>query len=112
MKKLISQAGGGPEVVTSDGTSRREFLAAGGAAAAGAALIVGTPKVAQLATGGSSSVPAPKAVPTEPSGAAPAEPITAFVRDAKRNEVTVLFGEKEATYNDPVLVKRLLDAAN
>ena len=49
---------------------------------------------------------------TEPSGPAPAEPVTAFVRDARRSEVTVLFGQNETTYNDPVLVKRLLDAAN
>ena len=30
----------------------------------------------------------------------------------ERGEVTVLSGQKETTYNDPVLVKRLLDAAN
>ncbi len=114
MKKLIPAASGGPEGAASDGTSRREFLQAGGAAAAGAAMIVATPKVASLATGGAGgSVPAaPKAVVTEPSGPAPAEPVTAFVRDARRSEVTVLFGQSETTYNDPVLVKRLLDAAN
>jgi hypothetical protein len=113
MKKLIPAASGGPEAAASEGTSRREFLAVGGAAAAGAAMIVATPRVASLATGGSGgSVPEPKAVVTEASGPAPAEPVTAFVRDAKRGEVTVLFGQKETTYNDPVLVKRLLDAAN
>jgi TAT (twin-arginine translocation) pathway signal sequence len=114
MRRLIPAASGGQAAAASDGSSRREFLQAGGAAAAGAAMIVATPKVASLATGGSGAgvPPQPKAVVTEPSGPAPAEPVTAFVRDAQRAEVTVLFGEKETTYTDPVLVKRLLDAAN
>jgi hypothetical protein len=113
MKKLIPAASGGPSAAEGEGTSRRQFLQAGGAAAAGAAMIVATPKVASLATAGAgSSVPEPKAVVTKPSGPAPAEPVTAYVRDPQRGEVTVLFGQKETTYNDPVLVKRLLDAAN
>jgi hypothetical protein len=35
----------------------------------------------------------------------------AYVRDAKRGEVTVLSGTNEATYRDRALVKRMLDAA-
>ena len=33
------------------------------------------------------------------------------VRDPERGEVTVMAGTQETTYNDPVLVRRLLDAA-
>lgn len=112
MKKPIPAPAGGPAEAASDGTSRRQFLQVGGAAAAGAAIIVATPKVASLATGGhGSAAGAGRAIETKPSGPAPAEPITAFVRDAERGEVTVVSGHTETTYRDPVLAKRLLDAA-
>ena len=39
------------------------------------------------------------------------ETIVAYVRDIKRNEVTVMSGTGEVTYRDPVLVKRLVKAA-
>ena len=29
------------------------------------------------------------------------EPVTAYVRDAERGEVTVMFGKNETTYRDP-----------
>lgn len=113
MKKLRPATSGGPDAGEGEGASRRQFLQAGGAAAAGAAMIVATPKVASLAAAGASaSAPQPKAVVTKPSGPPPAEPVTAYVRDPERGEVTVLSGQKETTYKDPVLVKRLLDAAN
>jgi len=51
-------------------------------------------------------------VATDPSGPVPRERVTALVRDADRGEVTVTSGTFETTYRDPVLVKRLLDAAN
>jgi hypothetical protein len=35
----------------------------------------------------------------------------AYIRDAERNEVTVLAGTRETTYRDPILVKQLLDAS-
>jgi hypothetical protein len=35
----------------------------------------------------------------------------AYIRDAERNEVTVVSGMRETTYRDPVLVKRLIDAS-
>ena len=35
----------------------------------------------------------------------------AIVRDVKRGEVTVMKGEREVTYRDKALVKRLLKAA-
>jgi hypothetical protein len=96
-----------------DGTSRRAFLEGTAGAAAGAAVILATPKVASIALNGqSASVAAePKAVVTKPSGPAPYEPVTAYVRNADRGEVTVMSGKRETTYRDPVLVKRLLDAA-
>ncbi len=96
-----------------EGTSRRAFLQGTAGAAAGAAVILATPKVAAIALySPGSSVPAEsKAVVTNASGPAPAEPVTAYVRDAERGEVTVMSGKQETTYKDPVLVKRLLDAA-
>ncbi len=113
MKKAIPVPAGGPQEAARDGTNRRQFLQAGGVAAAGAAMIVATPKVASIAAGGASaSPPLPKRVETKPSGPAPAEPVTAFVRDAERGEVTVMAGHKETTYRDPALVKHLLDAAH
>ena len=93
-----------------DATSRRAFLQGTAGAAAGAAVILATPKVAALATPASGAVAEPKAVPTKPSGPAPAEPVTAYVRNAERHEVTVMSGRTETTYRDPALVKRLLDA--
>jgi hypothetical protein len=95
-----------------EGTSRRAFLQGTAGAAAGAAVILATPKVAAIALDSPGSVASdPKAVVTKASGPAPAEPVTAYVRDAARGEVTVMSGKQETTYKDPVLVKRLLDAA-
>jgi len=96
-----------------DGTSRRAFLQGTAGAAAGAAAILAAPKVASIALDApGSSVPAdPKAVVTKPSGPAPQEPVTAYVRNPERHEVTVMSGKQETTYRDPALVKRLLDAA-
>ena len=101
------------EATPIDGTSRRAFLQGSAGAAAGAAVILATPKVASIAldTAGSGFAAEPKAVVTKPSGAIAPEPVTAYVRNAERHEVTVMSGRTEATYRDPVLVKRLLDAA-
>ena len=99
---------------TDEGTSRRAFLEGTAGAAAGAAAILATPKVAAIAldSPGSTAPDGPKAVVTQASGPAPPEPVTAYVRDAERGEVTVMSGKQETTYKDPVLVKRLLDAAH
>jgi len=96
------------------GASRRVFLQSTAGAVGGAAIVLAGPKVASLALEAASpGGPAePKPVATEPSGPVPREPVTAFVRDADRGEVTVMSGTFETTYRDPVLVKRLLDAAN
>jgi hypothetical protein len=109
----FAAAGGTPDIAASDGTSRRVFLEGTAGAAAGTALILATPKVASIALDhpSSSSPVAPEAVAVTPSGPAPHEPVTAYVRNAERGEVTVMFGKRETTYRDPVLVKRLLDAA-
>ena len=105
--------GGTREATAIEGINRRAFLQGTAGAAAGAAVILATPKVASIALDTPrSGVPAePKAVVTKPSGPAPAEPVTAYVRNAERHEVTVMSGRSETTYRDPVLVKRLLDAA-
>jgi hypothetical protein len=101
------------EATAIEGTSRRAFLQGSAGAAAGAAVILATPKVASIAldTTGSGVTAEPKAVVTKPSGPVPAEPVTAYVRNAQRHEVTVMSGRIETTYRDPVLVKRLLAAA-
>jgi hypothetical protein len=114
LPSAIPAVSGVPDAAESEGTSRRAFLQGGAGAAAGAALILATPKVASIALDAPGhSVPAePKAVVTQPSGPAPREPVTAYVRDAARGEVTVVSGKHETTYRDPVLVKRLLDAAH
>ncbi len=103
----------GNGAVGDEGTSRKEFLQGSAGAAAGAALILATPKVAAvtLDNGASNAVREPQAVVTNPSGRARREPVTAFVRDAERGEVTVMSGKQETTYRDPALVKRLLKAA-
>jgi len=112
MKKLTPAASGGPVAAASEGTSRREFLAGGAGAAAGAAMILGAPKVASVLNNpGGGVANEPKAVVTKPSGPSPREPVTAYVRNEQRGEVTVMSGTRETTYRDPALVKRLLDAA-
>jgi hypothetical protein len=114
MPAAIPAVSGVSQAAAEEGTSRKAFLQGTAGAAAGAAVILATPKVAAVAldTGGSAGAAEPKAVVTEPTGRAPREPITAFVRDAERGEVTVMSGKHETTYRDPALVKRMLDAAH
>ncbi len=85
------------------GLTRLSFLKTSAAAAAGAAAI-GVPVTAALAKDKPGAV-------TEPSSPNPSEPVMAYVRDARRGEVTVMSGTSEATYRDRALVKRLLAAA-
>ena len=82
--------------------SRRTFIKSSAGVAAGAAA-VGVPATLLADE--------QQGVVTNPSSAAPKEPVMAYVRDAKRGEVTVLSGTGETTYRDPALVKRLLAAA-
>jgi hypothetical protein len=85
-----------------ESVSRRKLLATAGAATGTAAIAV-APSVAQAALDRSEV--------TDPSGPLPEEVVVAVVRDSKRGEVTVMAGEREVTYRDPSLVKRLMKAA-
>jgi hypothetical protein len=93
---------------------RRGFLKSSAVAATGVAAAA-VPAAAAIAIEGRSGTAAtganPPAVVTKPSGPLPAEPVTAYLRDAKSSEVTVLSGTSETTYKDPLLAQRLLDAA-
>jgi Rieske Fe-S protein len=101
-----------PDAAIDEGTSRRAFLQGTAGAAASAAVILATPKVVSaIDAAGSGATADPKPVVTKASGTIPQEPVTAYVHNAERHEVTVLSGTRETTYKDPALVKRLLDAA-
>jgi len=112
VRKLTPAASGGPaDAPADDGTSRRQFLTGAGAAA-GAAMIVAAPKVTSVldtSRGGGATEPKPVAI--KPSGTPPREPVTAYVRNEARGEVTVMSGTRETTYRAPALVKQLLDVA-
>jgi anaerobic selenocysteine-containing dehydrogenase len=84
--------------------SRRSFVKIAGAAT-GAAALAAAPPLARAAAGEES------AQRTDPTTGVPEEPVVAYVRDAKRGEVTVTAGTAEHTYRDRMRVKRLLRAA-
>jgi anaerobic selenocysteine-containing dehydrogenase len=79
--------------------SRRSFVKIAGAAT-GAAALAATPPLARAAVGDG-------AEPTEPTTGVPEEPLVAYVRDARRGEVTITAGTAEHTYRDRSLVQRL-----
>ncbi len=84
------------------GHTRLSFLKASAGAAAGAAAVaIPAAVVAEQQKG----------QVTDPTTPNPREPVMAYVRDARRGEVTLMHGTNETTYRDPQLVKRLLDAA-
>ena len=85
------------------GVTRLSFIKASAGAAAGMAA-VGVPAAAAQAQ-------EEAGVETEPSTATPEEPVTAYVRDPSRGEVTVLSGTGEKTYRDRALVRRMMAAA-
>lgn len=93
----------GPREDGERGVTRLSFLKASAGTAAGAAAI-GLPAAAALS--GEKS-----GVPVEPSSATPREPVVAYVRDARRGEVTVVSGTNETTYRDRALAEKLLAAA-
>src|SRR5581483_9306422 len=104
-RRGIATAGVGPATgkeFQMESVSRRKLLATAGAAT-GAAAVAAAPSVAQAALD--------RGEVTDPSGPAPAEVVVAVVRDEKRGEVTVMAGEREVTYRDRSLVKRLMKAA-
>jgi hypothetical protein len=106
----LAPAGAAPADATTPALNRRLFLQSSAGAAAGVAVVVGGPKLAAAALSGGTDT-GPAGVVTKPSGPLPAETVMAFVRDAARGEVTVMSGTRETTYRDPVLAKRLIDAA-
>jgi hypothetical protein len=73
-------------------------------AATGAAALAAAPPIARAAV-------EEGAQRTKPTTGVPEEPVVAYVRDAKRGEVTVTAGMAEHTYHDRALVKRLMRAA-
>jgi hypothetical protein len=82
--------------------SRRAFLSSAGAVTGAAALgaVAGVPGLA----GGAGLAVAG-------SGELPAEPVVAYVRDARRGELAVVVGEREVAVRDAALVRRIVDAA-
>ena len=84
--------------------SRRSFVKIAGAAT-GAAALAAAPPIARAGIGEES------AQHVDPSAAVPEEPVVAYIRDARRGEVTVTSGTAEHTYRDRTLVRRLLRAA-
>jgi hypothetical protein len=105
----MARTGGSDAVL--DASSRRAFLQSTAGAAAGAAAFMVIPKAASIALESHGATTETKPVVTKRSGPAPAEPVTAYVHNADRHEVVVMWGQRETTYKDPALVKRLLDAA-
>jgi anaerobic selenocysteine-containing dehydrogenase len=84
--------------------SRRSFVKIAGVAT-GAAALAAAPPIARAAVGEED------AQKTDPTTDVPAEPVVAYIRDARHGEVTVVAGKAEHTYRDRVLVQRLLRAA-
>jgi hypothetical protein len=84
------------------GVTRLSFIKSSAGVAAGMA-VVGVPAAAQAQE--------EAGVETAPSTATPQEPVTAYVRDPSRGEVTVLSGTGEKTYRDRALVRRMMAAA-
>ena len=108
-RQQLAPAGIAPPVGSASALNRRVFLQSS-AGAAGAVAVAAGPRLAAAAlSGGTSTEPA--RVITKPSGPPPRETVMAYIRDAERNEVTVVSGMRETTYRDPVLVKRLVDAS-
>jgi hypothetical protein len=85
------------------GVTRLSFMKRSVGAAATAAM-VGVPASVVL-TGETAGTP------VESASAPASDTVMAYVRDAKRGEVTIVAGTSELTYRDPALVKRLLKAA-
>jgi hypothetical protein len=82
------------------GLSRRTFIMT----SAGVATAVGAPVAVALHD-------QQHPVVTEPTTPTPSEPVIAYIRDAKRGELTVVAGTTETTYRDPELVRRIMAIA-
>lgn len=97
------------EGAPSGGYDRRSFLRTSGGVATGVAVTVLPSAAVALAAPATAGAHLGKTV--EATGDVPAETVMAYVHDATRGEVTVVAGTSQMTYRDPVLAKRLLDAA-
>jgi hypothetical protein len=86
--------------------SRRSFIKASAGVAAGAAAVTAPAAIAAERVGRPSP---PKVI--KPSSGLPKEPVTAYIRDASKGEITVMSGTRETTYRDQALVDRLMAAA-
>ncbi len=93
---------------SAEGFDRRAFLRTTGGVATGLA-VTAVPGAAVLSA--PTAADAKTGEPVHPTGDMPSEPVMAYVHNAERGEVTVLFGTEQRTYRDPALAKRLLDAA-
>lgn len=94
------------------GLNRRLFLQNTGGVATGLAVtVVPSAAVALVAPATAGAKTERLGDPVDPSGDVPTETVMAYVQDAEKGYVTVLSGTVERTYHDPVLAKRLLDAA-
>ncbi len=93
------------------GVNRRSFLQSSGGVATGLAVTVVPSAAVVLASPAAVSAKERLGEPVHPSGDVPQETVMAYVHDAEKGHVTVVSGTSERTYRDPVLAKRLLDAA-
>lgn len=93
-----------------EGVNRRSFLQSSGGVAGGLAVVTVPSAALALATPAAAKDGRP-AQRVDPHGDVPDEPVMAYVHHAARGEVTVVSGTTERTYRDPILAKRLLDAA-
>jgi hypothetical protein len=94
-----------PDTPSGPGPLTRRSLLAGSVGVASTLAVSGA-----LPAGAAAASAAP--APIEPPGTPiPAEPVIAYVHDAKRGEVTVISGHRELTYHDPELAARLIAAA-
>ncbi len=93
-----------------EGLNRRSFLQSTGTVATGLAVTVVPGAAVALASPAAAGAKVGQRV--HPTGEMPNEPVMAYVHNAEKGEVTVLSGTVERTYRDPVLAKRLLDAAD
>lgn len=93
--------------------SRRTFLKSTGGVATGLAVTsVPAAALGLVAPAAASAAPDRLGKRVDPTGDVPSEPVMAYVHDAGKGEVTVVSGTTERTYRDPILAKRLLDAAD
>lgn len=92
------------------GLNRRSFLQTSGGMAAGVAVTV-VPSAALVLAAPASAEESGLGKRVDPDGDVPEDTVMAYVRDVQKGHVTIVAGTHEMTYRDPVLTKRLVDAA-